>query len=158
MNASLGDKFEAHKERRAAVRYRVSLQVEVSTLSRLPLFETDRLTTRDASICGFYFVTRRACETGERLKFSILAPGEIEGRTAILVGGVAKCIRVEEIQGSDSRQYGIGARIEKVYRRSPGSRAFASTLIRVAISRHSTTVTPASESKRAVPISAPTAF
>lgn len=120
-----GDQFLGQTERRAAVRYKVSLELELASLNRFPLPELVHCTTRDASVRGFYFIDDQEREPGERLKFRILAPGRLKDRAAELVRGTAICVRIEEILGAHASQRGIAVRIEKTIRRMPRSVAFA---------------------------------
>lgn len=114
-------RLERSAERRTAVRYEVSLAVELWPAARLTPMGPFCSTTRDMSIRGFYFFSDRIFEAGTRVKFRVVGPSEIAGGGPELVRGIGKCVRIEQMPGANC--YGVGVLIEKVVRRQARRRA-----------------------------------
>jgi hypothetical protein len=100
-------------DRRTAVRYHAALRVELWSAPGPRPIAPSFYTTRDISITGFHFFSHHRFETGAKLCFRIVVPGEFSGRTVELMGGLAECVRVEEVFRSEIDRYGVGVLIEK---------------------------------------------
>jgi hypothetical protein len=107
------DLSEVLPERRATIRYATALRVELWPESESRPVALSFYTTRDVSTAGFHFFSRHSFNTGARLCFRIVFPAELSGRMTELMGGVAECVRVEEVRGADIDQFGVGAHIQK---------------------------------------------
>lgn len=103
-------------ERRAAVRYKAALRVELWPAAEARPVAPSFYTTRDISTAGFHFISLEPFNTGDQLCFRIVFPSELIERTVELMGGLARCVRVEEVRGPDIESYGVGAFIEKTIR------------------------------------------
>jgi hypothetical protein len=100
-------------DRRAAARYAAALRVELWALAGPRALTRAFYTTRDVSLAGFHFYSQERFEAGDKLGFLIVFPGELTGRMTELMGGIAECVRIEDVRGADIDRYGVGAQIEK---------------------------------------------
>ena len=98
------------EERRAARRYKLTLQIEIRLESNLEEIEPILGRTRDISTHGFYFRIGQGLVVGMEIGFSIMPPWE-EG-THAFISGRARVVRVEEVSESSVDHVGVGAVIE----------------------------------------------
>jgi hypothetical protein len=105
-------KFGGRPDRRTATRYAVSLRVEVwrelDSRRVHPLF----LPTRDISVRGFYLFEEAhdlQVDVGTGLNFVMVFPRELTGGFAELMHGLARCVRIEVLEGG---RRGLGMLIE----------------------------------------------
>jgi len=101
------------KERRAARRYNLTLQIEIRLESSLREFEPILGRTRDISTRGFYFRSGQGLSVGTKFSFSIMPPWEVAQGTHAFISGRARVMRVEEVSESNLDRMGVGARIER---------------------------------------------
>jgi c-di-GMP-binding flagellar brake protein YcgR len=101
------------EERRAARRYKLTLQVEIKFESNLKEFEPILGSTRDISTHGFYFRIDQGPSVGMKFEFSIMPPWEMTQATHAFISGRARVVRVEEVSESDIDRVGVGAMIER---------------------------------------------
>jgi len=106
--------FDQSGERRAAVRYFVSLRVELWPEQPPKGAHPSFFTTTNVSTGGFYFLSARRFDVGTKINFRIVFPRELTGGFAELIKGLARCVRVENALGSGAGHYGVGAEIELV--------------------------------------------
>lgn len=111
---SSGSHFGESGERRVAIRYFVSLRVELWSEPPPKSVHPSFFTTTNVSTHGFYFLSSRRFEAGTRVNFRIVFPRELTGGFAELMRGRARCVRVENALGSGVGHYGVGAEIELV--------------------------------------------
>jgi len=101
------------EERRAALRYKLTLQIEIRLESNFKEFEPILGRTRDISTHGFYFRSDQGLSLGMKFGFSIMPPGEVAQATHPFISGRARAVRVEEVSESNVDRVGVGAAIEK---------------------------------------------
>jgi hypothetical protein len=95
------------RERRAAPRNKLTLQVEI----RLKTSEAISGSTRDISTRGFYLAINHAPTVGTAFQFSINVPWEATEASRAFVSGRARVVRVERTRIGVAA-VGIGAKIE----------------------------------------------
>ena len=98
------------EERRAARRYKLVLQIEITLDSDLRELQPIFGRTRDISTRGIYFRIGQRLSLGMKIRFSIMPPWE-EG-THAFISGRARVARVEEVSESSVDRVGVGAVIE----------------------------------------------
>jgi hypothetical protein len=103
-------------DRRLAIRYNVSLRVEVWPESERKGLDPLFFTTRDISLRGFYFTSDRDFEVGSKFNFSIIFPRELTGDTAELMSGLARTVRLDQLRYGSAGRVGVGATIEETTR------------------------------------------
>jgi c-di-GMP-binding flagellar brake protein YcgR len=101
------------EERRTALRYELTLQIEITLESDLKKFEPILGRTRDISTHGFYFKSDQGLSVGMRFGFSIMPPWEVAPATHAFISGLARAVRVEKDSDSDADRVGVGAVIER---------------------------------------------
>jgi hypothetical protein len=97
-------------ERRTARRYDLSLPV----LIHLPV-ERNACNgkTRDISTRGVYFLIGDQFTAGSELDLTMTLPAEVTGGTEVFIRATGKVVRVEKTAGSDDRQVGVAALIQR---------------------------------------------
>jgi c-di-GMP-binding flagellar brake protein YcgR len=101
------------EERRAARRYKLTLQIEIRLESNLKEFEPILSRTRDISTHGFYFRSDQGLSVGMKFGFSIMPPWNVAQGTHAFISGRAMVVRVEEVLESNVDRVGVGAKIER---------------------------------------------
>jgi c-di-GMP-binding flagellar brake protein YcgR len=101
------------EERRAARRYKLTLQIEIRLESNLEEFEPILGRTRDISTHGFYFRSDQGLSVGMRFWFSIMPPWGVTQGTHAFINGRARAVRVEKVSDSHVDRVGVGAIIER---------------------------------------------
>jgi len=101
------------KERRAARRYKLTLQIEIRLESNLKEFQPILGITRDLSTHGFYFRSDQGLSVGMKFGFSIMPPWKVAQATHAFISGRARAVRVEEVSESNVDRVGVGAVIER---------------------------------------------
>jgi hypothetical protein len=101
------------EERRAARRYKLTLQIEIRLEPSLKEFEPILGRTRDISTHGFYFRSDQEFSVGMKFWFSIMPPWEVAQATHAFISGQARVMRVEEVSESNVDRTGVGAMIER---------------------------------------------
>jgi len=101
------------EERRAARRYKLTLQIEIRLESSLTEFEPILGRTRDISAHGFYFRSGQGFSVGMKFWFSIMPPWEVAQAIHAFISGRARVMRVEEVSESNVDRTGVGALVER---------------------------------------------
>ena len=101
------------EERRAAPRYKLTLQIEIRLEANLKEFQPILGRTRDISTHGFYFRSEQGLSVGMKFGFSIMPPGEVAQAARAFISGRARAVRVEEVSDSNVDRVGVGAVIER---------------------------------------------
>jgi hypothetical protein len=101
------------EERRVAHRYKLPLPVIVK---RLPLDAAPgefRVTTRDVSTSGVYFMSDQRLAVGIKLDLALTLPPEVTQGSAVVIDAQARVMRVDERAADVSDRFGIAAIIDK---------------------------------------------
>jgi c-di-GMP-binding flagellar brake protein YcgR len=101
------------EERRAARRYKLTLQIEIRLESNLKEFEPILGRTRDISTHGFYFRSDQGLSVGMKFGFSIIPPWDVAQTSHAFISGRARAVRVDEVSDSNVDRVGVGAMIER---------------------------------------------
>jgi c-di-GMP-binding flagellar brake protein YcgR len=96
------------EERRAALRYKLALPIEIRLESSRKEFGPILGRTRDISTHGFYFRGDQGLSVGMKFAFSIMPPREV-AQAQPFISGRARAVRVEKV----SNRVGVGAVIER---------------------------------------------
>jgi c-di-GMP-binding flagellar brake protein YcgR len=112
------------EERRAARRYKLTLQIEIRLEANRKEFEPILGRTRDISTHGFYFRSDQGLSVGMKFRFSIMPPWETAQATHAFISGRARAVRVDEVSESNVGRVGVGAMIERYKLRQTESSAY----------------------------------
>lgn len=100
-------------ERRLAQRYEMFLPIEVSA-SQDSRREALTARLRDISSHGIYFRSDSEIAPGTELVFSISLPAELSDDLRVLVRGVGRVLRVDELADLPERIFGIAAAFDRL--------------------------------------------
>jgi c-di-GMP-binding flagellar brake protein YcgR len=104
---------QGNKERRTALRYDLSLPVEVRSVLKWQA-EPFSGWTRDISACGIYFTIDQGLFSCSRFNFTLTLPAEItHGSQDSFVRAQGKVVRVEKKRENGKERVGVAAVILK---------------------------------------------
>src|SRR5262245_9249941 len=101
------------EERRSSHRYNLPLSV---TVRRLPSDSSEefRVTTRDVSTGGLYFISKQPLDIGNKLDLAVTLPPEATAGSSITIDAQGHVLRVDLPTDGASDDRGIAVMIDKL--------------------------------------------